>query len=326
MVHNDEVAKSIKISSQHLINFFIKWVLFVLIIIYILTGFYSIKQNELGVLQRFGKVIDGKVRPGMHYALPWPIDRIDKVPVKEMRSLVIDNFSKSFAPDSPAASFQELTELSPYCISGDNNIVTISLLIKYNITNPVLYLFKIKDSQQLLRDIASTTIIHCLASLPVDEILTYGKKRIEDGVRLKLQRKLDHLESGLDISFIELREVSPPESVQSYFDDVINAKVEKRKMVNDAESYRSQVLPRARANSEKMIQEAYAYKKEKVSHAEGETKRFLAQLTEYRKAKEVSKIRLYLDFIHSVYPSLKEIIIVDNKEKKKLLNLKIFPK
>ena len=75
-----------------------------------------------------------------------------------------------------------------------------------------------------------------------------------------------------------------------------------------------------------MLQEAYAYKKEKISHAEGEAKRFLAQLTEYSKTKEISKTRLYLDFIHSVYPSLKEIIIVDSKEKEKLLKLKIFQK
>ncbi len=322
---NERIVKSIKVSFQHSIKFFIKWVWFVLIIIYLFTGLYSVKQNEIGVLQRFGKVIDGEVMPGIHYALPWPIDIIDKVALKEMKSLVIDDFSKDFSPTSPADRFYELTRLSPYCISGDNNIVTISILIKYNITNPVQYLFKIKNCQELLRNIAATTVVHCLASLPVDEILTYGKKRIEDEVRLKLQSMLDNIESGLGISFIELREVSPPYSVQAYFDDVINAKVDKRKMVNNAESYRNEMVPKARANAEKMIQEAYAYKKEKKSYAEGETKRFLAQLAEYKKAKQLSKIRLYLDFIRSVYPHLEEIIIVDSKKKNKLLNMKLFP-
>jgi membrane protease subunit HflK len=323
---DDVVTKSVKGTLLQLGKFFIRWVLFVLLIIYMLTGVYSIPQNEVGVLQRFGRVIDGEVKPGIHYALPWPIDKVEKVPVKVVNSIVIDDFSRDFAPNSPATTFQGLTGLTPYCITGDNNIVSIGLVIKYNITNPVSYLFSIKNNQLLLRDVAGSTIIHCLAELPVDEILTYGKKRIEDYVRLNLQRELDEVNSGLGISFIELKEVSPPKSVQQYFDDVINASIDKRKMINNAESYRNERIPRAKGDAEKIIQEANAYKKERISRAEGEAKRFLAQLAEYSDSKEVTRRRLHLEFIHSVYPSLKNIIIMDNKEGKKLINIKIFPK
>jgi membrane protease subunit HflK len=177
-----------------------------------------------------------------------------------------------------------------------------------------------------LRDIACSKIIHCLSSLPVDEILTYGKKRIEDYLRPKLQKELDEVESGLSISFIELKEVSPPESVQKYFDDVINATIDKRKIVNNAQSYRNEKIPEAKAEAEKMLQEALGYKKEKVSRAKGEAKRFIACLGEYNNSKEVTRKRLYLEFIRSLYPYLKNIIIVDNKEGKKLLNIRLFPK
>lgn len=323
---NGDIVKGIRSSIEDMIKVFMKWVFIVLIIIYFLTGFYSIKQNEIGVLQRFGRLIDGKVMPGMHYALPWPIDKVDKVAVMEIKTLVMDNFSKDFSPDSPAGRFLESTSLSVYCITGDNNIITINLLIKYKITDPVLYLFKIKNSRQFLRNAAAATVIHCLASLPVDEVLTYGKKRIQDEVKLELQNKLDDIESGLGISFIELKEISPPQSVQSYFDDVINAKVDKKKIVNDARSYQNQMLPRARANSVKMVQEAYAYKKGNIFYAEGEASRFLSQLAEYEKSKQVSTTRLYLNFICSVYPRLDDIIIVDNKENEKLLNIKVFSK
>lgn len=323
---NGDIAKGIRSSIGDMIKVFMKWVFIVLIIIYFLTGFYSIKQNEIGVLQRFGRLIDGKVMPGMHYALPWPIDKVDKVAVMEIKTLVMDNFSKDFSPDSPAERFRESTSLTAYCITGDNNIITINLLIKYKITDPVLYLFKIKNSRQFLRNAAAATVIHCLASLPVDEVLTYGKKRIQDEVKLELQNKLDDIESGLGISFIELKEISPPQSVQSYFDDVINAKVDKKKIVNDAKSYQNQMMPRARANSVKMVQEAYAYKNGNISHAEGEASRFLSQLAEYEKSKQVSTTRLYLNFIYSVYPRLDDIIIVDNKGNEKLLNIKVFSK
>jgi len=322
----DIVTKGLKDAFSNMARFSIRLALIPLFIIYLFTGFYSIPQDKVGVVQRFGKIIEQRVQPGLHYAFPWPIDKIDKVPVKLIKSILIDDFSQDYEFDSLTALFEKVTGLSPYCISGDNNIVSVSLMIKYNIIDPVAYLFKIKNNEQVFRDLACSTIIHCLATLPVDEMLTYGKKGIEDYVRTNLQRKLDNLQAGLGVSFIELKEVNPPRSVQKFFDDVINAKIDKRKMINKAESDRNMRIPKAKARADRMIQEATAYKREKISYAEGETKRFLAQLAEYSGSKKVTRRRLYLEFIRSTYPSLKNIIVVDNKKGKKLINIKVFSK
>jgi membrane protease subunit HflK len=326
MSREKETASAVFSSLHRLERFFLKWVLFVLFILYLLTGFFSIKQNELGVLVRFGKVIDGNVDPGMHYALPWPVDRVYKVPVKQVRTIVLDDFSNIPSPDSPASAFQKSTRLSTYAITGDNNIVTITLLLKFNIIDPVKYLFHVTEAEDLLRRAACNTVIHSLASMPVDRILTYGKKEIEDSVRLKLQEKLNRLESGLAVSFVEIKDIGPPQKVQTYFDDVINAKVEKNQMVNEAISRSNKKIALARGQAAKTVQGALGYKKEKISHAEGEASRFLSQLEEYSKSKKETRRKLYLDFINSVYPLLQEIIVVDNRKGKKLTSIKIFPR
>ena len=326
MSDRDEVINTAKNLSLRLGGAFIKVSVPMLIGVYLVTGFYSVEQDRIAMLQRFGKVIDAKVQPGMHWALPWPVHKVDKVAVKQTKTIVIDDFGKEFAEDSAAGAFKEATGLWPYCITGDNNIVNIVLVIKYTITDPMSYRFKVTDAEKLLRAAAATTTIHALAGLSVDEILTYGKDWISNEIKLKLQRRLNDLDAGVSISFIELRDVSPPQRVQSAFDDVINAKVEKRKMLNEAESWSNQAVAEARGEAEKAVQDAHAYQREKIDHAQGDASRFLSQLAEFNKAKDVSRRRMYLEFIRSVYPKIKQIVVVDTQGDKKPLKIKLFSK
>ena len=326
MDRKNHMESSLSSSLGRLMRFFVRWVLLVLLVLYLLTGFYSVKSSEFGVITRFGKVVDGRVSPGMHYAIPWPVDKVFKVQVKQVRTIVIDDFSTDPAEDSPAAAFRASTGLSTYAVTGDNNIVSITFLIKYNVIDPVAYLFTIRENEDLLRFVTSNTLIHSLSSQPVDRILTYGKKAIEDKIRLSLQEKLGRLGSGLAISFVEIRDIKPPPKVQKYFDDVINAKVDKKKMVNESMSRSNKKISTARADAVKMTQGAYGYKKQKISHAEGDASRFLSRLEEYQKSKKETKKKIYLDFINSVYPFLKEIIVVDNRKGKKLTSVRILPK
>jgi membrane protease subunit HflK len=103
--------------------------------------------------------------------------------------------------------------------------------------------------------------------MPVDEILTYGKKKIENTVKQDLQNKLDNTQSGINITFVELNDVRPPLIVQKAFDDVINAKIDKREMISQAESYRNEKIPAANGQAGRMLNEAEAYKKQVIAHS-----------------------------------------------------------
>ena len=289
----------------------ITWLLLLAVIVYLATGLYYVDQNQIAVLLRFNRIIDGNVLPGLHYTLPWPIDRKVKIPVKQVETLVIDDFAGEYDKQSPPARFEALTGLKPYCITGDNNIVTITLLIKYTIINPVDYLYSLKTGEMMMNHMAASIVLHDLAGLGVDEILTFGKKKIENDVKIQLQRQLDALTSGIGISFVEIKEINPPKTVQQDFDDVVNAQVDKRKVVNVAQSYANEVTSYARSKANLIVAEAESYHNEKVLRAEGDASRFLSRLGEYEKAPEINRNKYYLDFIQEIYPMLEEIRVID---------------
>jgi membrane protease subunit HflK len=253
-------------------------------------------------------MIDSQVLPGIHYAFPWPIDRIDKVPVKKVHRIIMDDFSE----DSRIARiFRDLTDLDSYCITGDNNIVNLACILQYTVARPSDYLFSVINNEQALRHMASSTIIKTLACMSVDEILTYGKRHIELRIKTDLQERLDVLKNGLSITFVELQEVRPPEAVQSYFDDVINAQIDKKKYITTAESYYNENILKAHARANRIVQNALAYKQKVIAEATGESKRFLEQLIQARKERKITKEQLYMRFVKEIWPKIQTKYLVE---------------
>jgi membrane protease subunit HflK len=306
-------------------NYFVFVVLAGLAVVYLLSGFYTVSESELGVIQRFGKVIDGKVEPGGHYKLPWPIDTITKVPVKTTHTIEIKDFALDIS-DEKTSEFRKATGLSTYCITGDNNIVFIDYLIRYNIVDPVKYLFDIKNNEDYLKQVACSAAIRSLAERTVDDILTVGKKGVEVYLKNDIQKNLDQLDSGLGISAIEIKEVSPHRGVRTFFERVINAQIQRRELINNAESYRNEKLPKTKGMAMQIEEEAKAYRTEVVSRAKGEVDRFKNQLNEYSKAKKITKQRMYLDFIQENFPGLNRIILVDNSGEERIIDLRLLSK
>lgn len=318
------IRHHLKDTTRALIRYFLLVIVAGLSAVYLLSGFYKVSESELGVIQRFGKVIDGKVEPGGHYRLPWPIDTITKVPVKTTHTIEIKDFSL-LTTDTKENEFRKYTGLSSYCITGDNNIVFIDFLVRYNIIDPVKYLFNLKSNEDYLKQIACSSAITSLAGKTVDDILTVGKKSVEVYLKNAIQENLDLLNSGLGISAIEIKDVTPYKEVRTFFERVINAQIQKRELINNAESYRNENLPKTKGMVMQIEEEALGYKYEVVSRAQGEVDRFRQQLNEYSKAKKITKQRMYLDFIQDKFPALKKIILVDNSGEKRIIDLRLLP-
>lgn len=304
---DDAIKRNIRFSIQRT-KVFLGIVFVILILIYIFSGIYSISTYEVGVLQRFGKIIDSSVMPGIHYTFPWPIGRIAKVPIKKVHRIIFEHFSEN---STMAKTFRDLTGLDSCCITGDNNAVNLMCVLQYTIAQPADYLFRVNNSEQALKNMAVSTIIHTLASMPVDEVLTYGKLRIENTIKRDLQKRLDAIETGFSITFVELREVRPPGIVQSYFDDVINAQIDKKKYVTTAESYRNEQILKANAQANRMLQEAKAYKQRVVAETAGETGRFLKQVEQAGKDLSITKRQAYMQFVKEIWPKIDTKYVVE---------------
>ncbi len=310
----DNLSSSI-IKTINSLKLFTAGIIVLLFFLYVCTGIYSISQNEIGVLLLFGKIVNDRVSPGIHFSFPWPINSIKKVPVKIIKNIVISDFFQQdfLSSNNPLRPYYDYEGMDPYCITGDNNIVNINCGLQYSISNPKQFLFSVSDPERFLYDLTCNTINHCLAILSVDKTLTYGKREIENYIKNNVQDKLDSLNCGLTVSFVELKSINPPRKVQKYFDDVINSKIDQKKMRSNAESYRNEQIPQANTVANQSVEKARSYQLDVIAKAEGDTSRFIDTLLIYKETKSTTRKKLYLEFIKDVLSEIDEIYIISNK-------------
>ena len=319
------VSRGLTEAVRQLFQVYSKYLLVFALIVYGLSGFYKIKEDAVGVHTRFGRIVEAKVLPGLHYRWPWPIDKVDAVSVREVKTLVIDDFSSRFKDPEGGTShaFFKRTNVAPYCITGDNNIVAVTLVIKYTIDDPVKYIYGMKRPDYFMERCTADLIVHHLASQEIDEVLTFGKKQLEFDLQKALCKTLEQFNTGIDVTFLEIKEIIPPDTVQQDFDKVINAEVAKKKSLNQAQGYRNRVVPSARTEANKKVQAALTYKTDKILSAEGETSRFASRYQAYLENPEVNQHKIYLEFVKSLYPKIGEIRVVDSKQQNRQLILPV---
>jgi len=252
-----------------------------------LSGFYIVKANEQAVVMRFGKIVN-VVGSGPHYHLPFPIERIDKAEVTKIHRIEIgfrttrDGNIKSIPKEA-------------LMLTGDENIVSIDLIVQYKIGDIIKYLYNVLNVEKVIKDAAESAIREIAGKEKIDDILTTGKSRIQQETQIILQDILNFYNSGIDIIAVQLQDVEPPKAVVAAFKDVASAKEDKNRFINEAEAYRNEIIPKARAEAAEMILDAEAYEVEKIERAKGETTRFLNIYESYKMAPTITKKRLYLE-------------------------------
>ena len=316
----DGITRAVNNALKQLVFIYLKWLMLVLVIAYLFSGIYKIDKDSVGVVTRFGGIVQPAVPPGLHYKLPWPVDAVFRIPVKQVKTLHLSDFIREKdkpITDSRGNAFAFETEIDPYCITGDNNIVAVNMMLKYTVGDPVKYILNHKQSEYFIERAAAAIIVRQLARRRIDEILTFGKKQIELELLQVLKAEIEPLDTGINISFLEMERISPPEKVEAEFNQVTNAKVKKNQALNEAQGYYNRVVPEARTYADELLQSARAAKRERILKAEGQVSRFLSRLEGYRLNPVAGRRKLYLDFVRTLYPSLKEIRVVDGKEPSK---------
>ncbi len=309
-----KLGEILRVTSLKLAGFS-RWLIICLVLLYLLSGVYSVSSNEVGILQRFGKTLKSGVQPGIHIMMPWPIDRVIKVPVRVVNRILIDDFSSTSAgKDSPSRAFSEMTGLDSYCLTGDNNLVNIIFVVQYNVFDPEKYIFHIAQHGTVLRNMAASTVLHCLANASIDEALTVGKQSMAREVKTSLQERLDLIDSGMNVSFIEINSIKPPDRVHESFSDVVRANIDREKMINDAEAYRNEKIPAANADAYRVIEEAEAYRRAVALKAEGETERFLNLLDQRRRQGDSVRRMIYIEALREIMKNVGDIKIIVSSE------------
>ena len=279
------------------------YIIILAIIVWLATGFFIIDPEEEGVIKRFGEVTE-VVGPGPHYHLPSPIETVQIAPVTAVRRLEIGFRT---IQTGPPAKYRRVLKES-LMLTGDENIIDVQFIVQYRISDLENYLYSLTNPDVTVRSAAESAMREVIGDSTVTEALTVGKGIIEDTTAMLLQKTMNSYKGGIMIENVKLQDVHPPDAVKEAFKDVVSAREDREKMINDAEGYRNNLVPKARGEAAQLINSAKGYAKEKVLVAIGESERFNLIYEEYKMAKDITRERILLETMASILPKVNKVI------------------
>ena len=285
----------------------------------ILNGFYIVPAGDAGVIERFGRKLTPNAGPGLHYKMPWPLEKLTLVPAARIRIVEIGFRSNAaFADAEPAAyewnvqhrsgRFQRKPEES-LMVSGDQNMTELTAVIHYRVKQPDDFLFRLADGENLVRVATESAIQGVITTTALDGALTTDRRRIEERVGKALQERLDKYKTGAEVVRVQLIDVHPSIEVVDAFREVSGAYEEKNRLINEAEGYRNEQVALAKGNAEARVESSKGYSAGRKNRADGDASRFTAAEDAFRGAPGPTETRLYLETMEQVLPGKKKMII-----------------
>ncbi len=270
---------------------------------------YTIEPEEIGVILRFGK-LDRTTEPGLHVKMPYPIEQLAKVPVQRQLKQEYGFRTREAGIKTQYATggFQRESLM----LTGDLNVAVVEWIAQYRVTDPFLYLFKVRNREKTFRDMNEAVMRAVVGDRSVDEVITVGRQEIENEVRLGLQELCNQYEIGITVDQIVLQDVNPPDPVKPSFNEVNQAEQERERSINDARAEYNSVIPRARGEALQRIEQAEGYAIDRTNRGKGDAALFNELLMAYRRAPEVTRRRMYLETMAKIYPKIGKKVLLDD--------------
>ncbi len=274
-----------------------RWIVGVIVGLWAVTGFYTVKPAERAVVLRMGQYLK-TVGDGPHWA-PRMLDRVYKVDEQHVSSY-------SYNADM---------------LTKDENIVNVDIAIQYRISNARDFLFNVVDPIATLQESTASALRQVIGNTTLDQVLTSGRETVRAGVQEQLGYILKSYGVGMQVVDVALQPAKPPDEVKDAFDNAIKAEQEREQIVNQARGYQEKVIPEAMGQAQRLLAGARAYKEQVVLNSQGETARFLAMLPEYRRSPNVMRERLYLGTVEAVLSKTSKLFLDISKGNQLLLNV-----
>jgi len=281
-----------------------KYVFILVVLVWLLSGIYIIDPAEKGVVLRFG-AFQEETGQGPHWHIPFPIEEVSRVNVDQIRTAEIGyrnavSGSRNFGGNVSSESLM---------LTKDENMIDAKFAVQYKIDVVQDYLFNVASPDLTLRHVLESAIRQVVGKNTMDYILTEGRSDIADKIKDKSQELLNLYETGLVITTVNMQDAQPPEQVQASFSDAVKAREDKQRLINEAQTYSNDILPKSRGKAARILEEAKAYKSQVISKSVGESSRFGQILAEYIKAPEVTRERLYRETMESVFSSTNKVVV-----------------
>ena len=281
-----------------------KYLVILALIVWLLTGIYIVDPAERGVVLRFGAFQESTTQ-GPHWHIPYPVESVYKINVEQIRSAEIGfrNVQNSYSGGVSSESLM---------LTKDENMVDVKLAVQYKVADAQAFLFNVFQPELTLSHVVQSVIRQVVGDNTMDHVLTTGREQVALEVKSASQALLNEYNTGLMITAVTMQDAQPPVQLKAAFDDVVKAREDEQRYINEARAYANDIVPKARGASQRLIAEAEAYKSEVVSKSEGEAYRFTQILTEYTKAPDVTKERLYRETLEDVLGDTNKVIVDSN--------------
>jgi membrane protease subunit HflK len=271
-------------------------VIVALAVIWVYNSVYMVQPDELGQELVFGKPKDQVSTQGLHFIF-WPVETVEIVPTSVQREFLGSDSARRNSND---------TNLM---LSGDQNIVEINFSVLWRVSEPKKYLFDISEPRGFLARVAESAMRELVGRSTAEQVRTERRAEVEEGVRRLLQDTLNRYNAGMTIVGVQLERADPPTEVADAFEEVQRAQQDLDRFQREADQYANKRLGDARGQAAQITETAIGYKQQVVAEAEGESQRFLSVLTEYQRAEDVTRTRLYLETVESVFRNSNKIIL-----------------
>jgi len=265
----------------------------IIVLILVLAGIWTVwnsvhivDESERGVVLRFGDY-SRTLMPGLRFTFPAPVETLTKVDVAQVRS----------------------QENRARMLTSDENLIELGFAVQYRVLDPAAFLFEVAQPESTLAEASDSAIREVVGTNQMDFILEQGRGEIATAARDLLQSILERYDAGIEILSFNLQLVRPPNQVQAAFDDVVRAREDQVRFANEAQAYANQEIPEARGRAARVREEAEAYRDSVIAQAEGEADRFVAVFEEYARAPEVTRQRLYLEQLESLYSGTPKVLL-----------------
>lgn len=279
-------------------------VFIVLLFLWLLSGCFIVQEGQTGIILTFGKY-SHNATPGLNWRVPYPVQQHETVNVSQVRTVEVGY--RGAVRSKQARDASSLREA--LMLTDDENIIDIQIAVQYTLKNPADWLFKNREQEETVRQVAETAIREIVGKSKMDFVLYEGREKVALDVNQLMQQILDRYESGVHVANVTMQNVQPPTQVQDAFDDAVKAGQDKERLKNEGQAYENDVVPKARGAASALVTDAEAYRSRVVETATGDASRFKQVVAEYQKAPAVTRDRLYMETMQQMFANVTKVMV-----------------
>ncbi len=275
------------------------------LVVWLLSGAFVVQPDEQGIVLRFGAFVR-TAPPGINYHLPWPVETALTPSVTRENQIDI---GYRLATSGVSASVPE----ESLSLTGDENIVDINFTVYWLIDDAAAFLFNVQNPaaqpEATIKAVAESAMREVVGKSQIEPILTANRDAIQQDVRTLMQAILVSYGAGVTVTRVQMQKADPPAEVLNSYRDVQAARTDQDRMRNEALAYANKTVPEARGGAARIMQEAEGYKQQAIALSQGEAQRFISIHDQYKLAPAVTRRRIYIDTMQSVFGGVNKVIL-----------------